>query len=105
MSYFDFPLLQSIGKLCFSNSISTTFNFPLLETIGDQAFGYCTNATSFYLPNCTSLGEIEDRVFEGIIGQTITLTIPAALMTCNGGAPDGDIQYLIDNNTVTIIQV
>jgi hypothetical protein len=24
-------------------------------------------------------------------------------MTCNGGNPDGDIQYLQANNTVTII--
>jgi len=45
-----------------------------------------------------------DYVFTNIAGQTITLTIPSALMTCNGGNPDGDIQYLQANNTVTIIQ-
>lgn len=40
-----------------------------------------------------------------ITGKTITLTVPAALMTCNGGNPDGDIAYLQANNTVTVIQV
>jgi hypothetical protein len=44
-------------------------------------------------------------VFDGIIGNIITLTVPLALMTCNGGNPDGDIQYLQANNTVTIITV
>jgi hypothetical protein len=42
-------------------------------------------------------------VFSGITKNTITLTIPATLMTCNGGQPDADIQILQDSNTVTII--
>ncbi len=46
-----------------------------------------------------------DDVFGGFTGQSITLTIPAALMTCNGGNPDGDIAYLQANNTVTIVTV
>jgi len=44
-------------------------------------------------------------VFNGITGNTITLTVPAALMTCDGGNPDGDIVYLDNNNTLTVIQV
>ena len=35
-------------------------------------------------------------------GISIIITIPSILMTCNGGAPDGDIAYLIANNIVTI---
>jgi hypothetical protein len=41
-------------------------------------------------------------MFYNISGETITLTVPSALMTCNSGNPDGDIQYLQANNTVTI---
>jgi len=44
-------------------------------------------------------------VFNYINGNTIDLTIPSSLMTCNGGNPDGDIQYLQTNNTVTITTV
>ena len=44
----------------------------------------------------------------GITGKVITLTVPLALMICDGGSPDGDIVYLTNpaqGNTVTIIQV
>ena len=44
-------------------------------------------------------------VFTGITSNNITLTVPSALMTCNAGNPDGDIQYLQSNNTVTVITV
>ena len=44
-----------------------------------------------------------DYVFDGIYDNIITLTVPSALMICNGGDPDGDIVDLQDNNTVTII--
>jgi hypothetical protein len=42
-------------------------------------------------------------VFFGIFGNTITLTIPATLMTCNDGKPDADIGALQKANSVTII--
>jgi len=63
--------------------------------------------TELYIPNCINMGDTVGltNVFVGITGQAITLTIPAALMTCNGGNPDGDIQYLQANNTITIITV
>jgi hypothetical protein len=44
-------------------------------------------------------------VFVGISGNTITLTVPVALTTCNGGFSDGDIQNLESNNTVTVVTV
>ena len=58
------------------------------------------------MPAWTNLGETvgDDSVFLSISTNTITLTIPASRMTCNAGAPDGDIQYLQANNTVTVIQ-
>ena len=105
---FSFPLLTTIGNNCFGLcSSSTSFNFPLLQTIGDFAFDSCTAATSFYLPSCTNLGSsvLNNGVFNLIVGNTITLTVPIALTTCNGGLPDGDIQYLQANDTVTLITV
>jgi hypothetical protein len=125
----DFPQLITAGNYCFYNCNSlTTINFPQLITAGYDSFGYCislttidfpqltfvddycfdnsTSLTTINLPLCTQLGTTIglDNVFQGLILMTITLTIPASLMTCNGGNPDGDIQKLIDDNTtVTII--
>jgi hypothetical protein len=84
--------------------LTTTFNFPTVQTVGANCFQDCTSATYFNLLSCTDLGGTtgDDGVFLNIVGQTITLVIPAALMTCNGGNPDGDIQYLLDNNNVTL---
>jgi hypothetical protein len=105
---FDFPSLTTAGYQCFGYcSSANTFSFPLLVTMDDYCFHSCTSATTFYFPVCNSLGSTTDNnnVFISISGKTITLTIPVALMTCNGGSPDGDIQYLTSNNTVTIITV
>ena len=45
-------------------------------------------------------------VFTGITGKTITLTIPVYFQTNNAWGVDGDIAYLVANNTtVTITQV
>lgn len=85
----------------------TTFSFPTLTTVKDYAFDGCSAATTFYLPSLTDLGEtvLNNGVFSDIVGNTITLTVPSALMTCNAGNPDGDIVYLQANNTVTVITV
>lgn len=84
----------------------TTLDLPQLTTTGDYGlFLNCISLTTINLPVCTNLGLTvgNNSVFNLITGQTITLTVPAALMTCNGGNPDGDIDYLQVNNTVTII--
>ena len=104
----NFPLLETAGNQCFNGlSVNTIFRFPSLLSCGNDCFKLCIAATEFYLPSCLSLGTTtgNDDVFFGITGQTITLTIPSALMTCNGGNPDGDIQYLQANNLVTIVTV
>ena len=103
------PSLVSVGVGAFESCIAqTAFVFPLATTIGNQAFSSCISATTFTLPSVTSLGEdvLDNGVFGSISGQTITLTIPSALMTCNSGDPDGDITALqLSGNTVTIIEV
>lgn len=105
---FTAPNAQSLGVNCFSLCrFTTTWNFPNVKTVGTSCFDECYGATSFDLSSCASLGATvgDNGVFFDIIGNTITLTVPAALMTCNAGSPDGDIQYLVANNTVTVIQV
>jgi hypothetical protein len=102
----DLPLLETAGFACFQGgSLLTTLDLPSLTTAGNNCFSSCTSLTTIDLPSCINLGSSvgNDYVFDSIIGNTITLTVPTALMTCNGGNPDGDIQYLQANNTVTII--
>jgi|694.fasta_scaffold02191_2 hypothetical protein len=101
----DLPQLTTAGFGCFNDCDSlTTIDLPQLTTAGDYCFNNCDSLTTISLPSCTDLGGTvgDDSVFAYITGNTITLTIPSALMTCNSGNPDGDIQYLQANNTVTI---
>ncbi len=105
---FNFELLQSAGNACFNSCLgATVFNLPSLTTAMVFCFEGCTSATTFYLPLCASMGEdpTDATVFNNIVGKTITITIPASLMTANAGAPHASIQYLIDNNDVQIITV
>lgn len=66
-----------------------------------------TDPITFYLPSCTQLGATvgNNGLFYLMLSKNVTLTIAASLMTCNSGLPDGDIQYLQANNTVTVITV
>ena len=125
-----FPKLNAIDNQCFGSCDSlttinlpsltyagvdsfyyctslTSINLPSLTATGEYCFSYCTSLTTINIPSCTNLGGTtgDDLVFYNIIGNTITLTVPPVLMTCDSGSPDGDIQYLQANNTVTIIEV
>ena len=98
------------GNDCFYQCTSLTSpDFSSLTTAGNNCFDHCTSLTTIILPSCTALGTTvgSNNVFNAIAGHTkIILTVPSALMTCNSGNPDGDIQDLIANNTmVTITQV
>ena len=104
----NFSSLISAGDGCFSNcSGLVSPDFSSLISAGVSCFEHCTELINLDLSSCTSLGTTtgNDNVFRFIIGNIITLTVPVALMICNGGAPDGDIAYLQANNTVTVIQV
>jgi hypothetical protein len=107
VSKFDFPLLTTIGNRAFSNCLATEFNLPSLTSTYNRTFSACSNVAKIYMPSITDLGGGVgyNEVFLGITGKSIILTIPTALMTCNEGDPDGDIQYLQANNTVTIVEV
>lgn len=84
-----------------------TINYYKATEIRNGAHYDNLSLTTINIAKCISLGNDVDytSVFANCVGNTITLTIPAALMTCNGGNPDGDIQYLQANNTITIIQI
>jgi len=104
----DLPSLTTAGNSCFQSCSSlTTVDLPSLTTAGDSCFYTCTGLTSINIQTCTNLGTTvgDNFVFGTINGNTITLTVPAALMTANSGSPDGDIAYLQANNTVTVITV
>lgn len=107
----SFSLLSRVteaGNYCFTNCVGfINLNLPLLITAGNYCFESCYSLTTINIPSCTDLGGTvgDDFVFSGINGNTITLTVSPGLMTCNSGSPDGDIQYLQANNTVTIITV
>jgi hypothetical protein len=83
----------------------TNITLPYVINVGLYPFEYCLSLTNVNLSSCLQLGPTvgNDDVFYEVVGNNVILTIPAALMTCNSGSPDGDIQYLQANNTVTIV--
>lgn len=102
---FNIPKLTTAGTDCFlSCTAATTFTLPLCTTIADTCFDTCTAATTFNLSACTALGTTtgDNNVFAAIMSNTITITVPTALSTCDGGNPDGDLVWLAANNTATI---
>ena len=116
MSKVTLPLLETIGDNSISNVIYNAYpleeiDFPNLKTIGAQCFGSLGTLTKISIPSCTNLGGTVgyDYLFldytEEPVSRTIYLTVPSALMTCNGGNPDGDIQNLQLTNTVIITEV
>ena len=107
VSKFEFPLLTTILNRAFTSCTATEFILPAATTLGVRVFASCTGVTKIYIPSVTDLGGStgNNEVFLSISGRTIELTVPAALMTCNGGNPDGDIQTLQAANTVTIVTV
>lgn len=83
----------------------TSVSLPVCTFVAGMS--QCTSLTNVNIPLCSNLGGTtgDDFVFDGISGQTITLTIAASRETCDGGNPDGDIVYLAANNTSIIIYV
>lgn len=96
----------AFGHLNVAGCLISEVYLPNCLAVGFAAFAYA-RLTILNIPKCSSLGGsvLADEVFYDFTGGTVTLTVPASLMTCNGGNPDGDIQYLQANNTVTIVEV
>jgi len=104
----DFGSVTSIiGNSLMGLSVLTDAIFPNVTEILATPFYWCYEVRNIYIPKCTNLGGTVgyDTGFQDTL-RDITITIPSYLMTCNGGLPDGDIQWLIDNRPgTTIIQV
>ena len=103
----NLPSLETGDDYCFDTNTSGSYNLPNLTSIGGAGFSNNLNMTNLFLPALVAMGStiLDDNIFTNTIGNVIDLTIPSALMTCNNSQPDGDIQYLQANNTVTIITV
>jgi hypothetical protein len=102
------PSVITVDDLAFYDCTSLlNVSFPVATTIGSGSFQFCYAITTMSFPSCINLGATveDDAIFALISGNTITLTVPSALMTCFAGNPDGDIQLLQDFNTVTIVTV
>jgi ribosomal protein L32 len=104
----DLPSLSTAEFDCFTNCSSLIeVDLPNLILAGDNCFSQCISLVTINLPLCIDLGDTveDDNVFSGINGNTITATFNSVLETNNSENPDGDVQYLDANNTVTITYV
>jgi hypothetical protein len=105
------PIATTIGGRAFAGCPLTSISLPAATSIGQECFLNSPSLANIYLPSCTNLGGTtgNDTVFLNISTPStpISLTIPIALMTCNNGYPDGDIQYLQEvlQSNLTIITV
>ena len=99
-------LIMTAGgcNFCSCTSLSS-ISLPLVQHISNSDFNSCTELTSINLPSCIDLGAnlLDNSIFTNISGNNITLTVPEFLMYCNNNTPDGDIQTLQSNNTVTVL--
>ncbi len=90
---YDIAAIQNCTSLVQFSSNATKF--------GNQCFSGSTGLQIIKIPSCQMLGSTtgDNQVFELIIGNTITLTIPTAIAT------DGDVVWLQAHDTVTLILV
>lgn len=106
---FENPVTDSISQYAFRNCTSLTgIYFSQVQQVGDNAFENCTSVTSIYLPLVGRYSSVigsdaaDNNVFLGITGKTINAVFNQYTLSANGvGIPDGDIAYLLANNTVT----
>ena len=81
-----------------------TFSAPLATTLESLGMANCTSITAIDLSSCVNLGAdpTDDSVWQGVIGQIVTLDIAAINATNNAGGVHASVAYLIANNTATV---
>jgi hypothetical protein len=110
LPYVYFPLVTDVGNNAFEASAVGVVNISSATTVGDGAFEKCEKLSSLDASSLINLGVTNtcasnnfNNVFPGINNNIITIKIPVALTTCNGGSNQKDLQRLINDNVVTII--
>jgi len=104
------PNLTTAGLYCFFGcgfGDPLIIDLPALISIGDYGFYRTRSCANFNLPVLENMGSSAgyNYVFGDVPNSARAITIPAALMTCNGGSPDGDILWLQSNGPLTITTV
>ncbi|WP_281225938.1 leucine-rich repeat protein [Flavobacterium aquiphilum] len=112
LEYIIAPKLDSIDSEATNDGITifqscnkiTQLDFPLLTKFySNYALSGLTGLTYFNIPKCTTLGKTtgNNSFFLNIkIGLVVNCNV--ALQTCNSGAADGDLQYVITSRGATI---
>jgi len=93
--------ITTIGYTSFSrNKIGTLTLGSGLTTIGQGAFQI--NELTTLNVNCATLGATTgiEYIFGGNTGREITINALAVHATSNEGGLEGDLQYLVDNNSI-----
>jgi hypothetical protein len=96
------PLCIFVGSTAFTNNNITHVYIPEAITVVDTSFQN-NNLQYFNAPIIQQIGNTtgNDAVFNGNTGNNVTVIAPSIHQTSNGGNLEGDLQYLVDNNTVT----
>lgn len=99
LQYINLPKAQLIdpnGKTFKYCAALRYVNLPSTTVVGNECFNTCTSLETLNINKCTTMGI---DVFKNVSGLTITITLPAVLVT------DPNIITLQSNSTVTIITV
>jgi len=104
------PNVTSFGSTsCFLNANNiTSVDFPSVISIGSASqFSGCSNLSYINLPGLITTNIGTNAGNQNMFQNTAlsgSITVPVRYATNNAGAPDGDIQYLIDRAwTVTYV--
>ena len=74
------------------------------KALGNRVFAECSNLTTLDLSVCTRLGSSvgDNNIFVGTAGIIDVTLLSNTLLTCNSGGLDGDLQFLLDDNRLTV---
>ncbi len=100
----DIPDANEIGAQAFRDCEDlTTVVAAAVVTVGTSAFIGCDALTSINLSACATMGTgpTDASVFNGIVGNTITISVKATLQTADAGNMHASLALLDANNTVT----
>ncbi len=98
LRYINLPKAQLLGEKNFRYCVDLKYvNLPSTTFIGNECFNTCTSLETLNINKCTVMQS--NDVFQSVLGLTITVTLPAVLVT------DPNIVSLQTNNTVTLIVV